>query len=84
MGILNKPQGIDMGDKAVRSCLVTDLRYHPWAFRDAPVHIKHDKQMIATVLMQDGMLLEYVSDELKQDRKIGLMAVSRNGSALCR
>ena len=44
---------------------------------------KSDRKAVLEAVKEDGLALDYASEDLKADREIVLAAVKQNGLALC-
>ena len=63
--------------------LISNYQNNPQRFKIASKKIKNDKNIVLAVMKKNGFLLEYTSDELKNDREVVIAAISNsNGQAL--
>ena len=63
--------------------LISNYQNDPHRFKIASKKIKNNKNIVLAVMKKNGYLLEYTSDELKNDREVVITAISNsNGQAL--
>ena len=64
------------------SSVAEDFRNHACLFNDLPVELQNDRDFVLKAVEVNGAIYEYLSDELKEDEEIAIMALN-NYSCEC-
>lgn len=67
---------------STKSKRYTDISKLPWIFKDAPETIRSNRDIVTIILEQDSSNYMYISDELKSNKELAMIAAKTNEQIL--